>query len=295
MTLRDLPHLRCDCLVHKISIAPASFCPNCYCYVCDIKACECKSWGNGSQPSDHCHAKKGCRDWEMKRREVKNPGLMQQPQPQPQRPTSAPPAAARNPFLHPSADRLLQGPAAARNLHVSGMDLARALFGDRPPNPFTSTITSSSQQAHTNQARAALDTVLQIARSASAPSPMTAEETQRRIALGNAILTSLRSNLTSSISLPTSLPAHNAPQGPSNPEPSPCKAPPSNKAPSDPRRPNVSHTPPSMGGPSTYDQPPPPPPPRPPLLEEQDPLQTQASPNLRFKFKFGPKPPANGP
>lgn len=50
---RDLPHQRylCNVKPFKSGKDAADFCPNCYCYVCDIKASECTEW-KGS----HCQA-----------------------------------------------------------------------------------------------------------------------------------------------------------------------------------------------------------------------------------------------
>lgn len=47
----NLPHLRANCLFHKFS-APhfESFCANCFCYCCDLRASDCKKW------SSHCEA-----------------------------------------------------------------------------------------------------------------------------------------------------------------------------------------------------------------------------------------------
>lgn len=60
VALRDLPHLRPDCVDHKMSTgnsaANMEHCPQCYCYVCDVKVSSCTMWGNGSADRDHCNA-----------------------------------------------------------------------------------------------------------------------------------------------------------------------------------------------------------------------------------------------
>ena len=52
-----LPHARGDCPKHKFQIGSYSVCSNhcaqCYCYVCDAPAGDCKSWGA------HCVAHAG--------------------------------------------------------------------------------------------------------------------------------------------------------------------------------------------------------------------------------------------
>ena len=43
--LSDLPHPRHECVAKPFQKNPEEFCPNCYCYVCDIKASECDKNG----------------------------------------------------------------------------------------------------------------------------------------------------------------------------------------------------------------------------------------------------------
>jgi hypothetical protein len=60
-----LPHMRQHCTEKPFDFPGFStaarnatrmqFCENCYCYVCDIKAGECKSWSTHSGASDHGH------------------------------------------------------------------------------------------------------------------------------------------------------------------------------------------------------------------------------------------------
>jgi len=62
---KDLPHQRHHCgtftFTASLTSSNAAACTNCYCFVCDTKASECSSWGNGSRPSDHCNANPGDR------------------------------------------------------------------------------------------------------------------------------------------------------------------------------------------------------------------------------------------
>ena len=61
------PCSRSDCIRNKFERvafktttaagANATFCEQCYCYVCDKKASECSSWTSGAQP--HCNAYAG--------------------------------------------------------------------------------------------------------------------------------------------------------------------------------------------------------------------------------------------
>ena len=47
--LTDFPHAREHCLVHPLAATEAqSYCPNCYCYVCDRPARDCPSWSSRS-------------------------------------------------------------------------------------------------------------------------------------------------------------------------------------------------------------------------------------------------------
>ncbi|EJK45218.1 hypothetical protein THAOC_36181, partial [Thalassiosira oceanica] len=64
----DMPHMRSDCGLHKfvpdtigLPNNNLQICSNCYCFVCDIPASECKAWGQ------HCHAHPGDAKWKMQR------------------------------------------------------------------------------------------------------------------------------------------------------------------------------------------------------------------------------------
>ncbi|XP_068651458.1 RPM1 interacting protein 13-like [Aristolochia californica] len=66
---RDYPHPRQHCVKFSFSRTPhESYCEQCYCYVCDIKA-PCKDW-KGSEP-EHCHASENDREWKNLRREAR--------------------------------------------------------------------------------------------------------------------------------------------------------------------------------------------------------------------------------
>ncbi|KAG2449316.1 hypothetical protein HYH02_005471 [Chlamydomonas schloesseri] len=75
----DFPHPRSDCAGHPFSrtaggvaAANASRCPQCFCYVCDVRASECTFWGTGLSPHDHANAHAGYRQWTRLRHSVKN-------------------------------------------------------------------------------------------------------------------------------------------------------------------------------------------------------------------------------
>ena len=64
----DMPHMRSDCGLHKfvpnaigLPNNNLEICSNCYCFVCDIPASECKAWGQ------HCNAIPGDAEWKMQR------------------------------------------------------------------------------------------------------------------------------------------------------------------------------------------------------------------------------------
>jgi hypothetical protein len=61
--LSDYPHPRHECVVKSFTKNPEHFCPNCYCFVCDIKASECTEWKDF-----HCKAD---RDIKWRRRRIK--------------------------------------------------------------------------------------------------------------------------------------------------------------------------------------------------------------------------------
>ena len=64
-----LPHARGDCPKHKFQIGShgvcANHCAQCYCYVCDAPAGDCKSWGA------HCVAHAGSSTWQKAREKAK--------------------------------------------------------------------------------------------------------------------------------------------------------------------------------------------------------------------------------
>ncbi|KAG2497725.1 hypothetical protein HYH03_004461 [Edaphochlamys debaryana] len=59
---RDLPHPRMDCAEHPFrestSASNAAHCAQCYCFVCDVKASQCRFWGTGARERDHANARK---------------------------------------------------------------------------------------------------------------------------------------------------------------------------------------------------------------------------------------------
>eukprot|EP00198_Chlamydomonas_reinhardtii_P010077 XP_001699414.1 predicted protein [Chlamydomonas reinhardtii] len=80
---RDFPHPRPDCVSYRFkagasngSGGPAAdaanwkHCPNCYCYVCDVKASECAYWGTGVRERDHANAR-NTPFWTRLRREAR--------------------------------------------------------------------------------------------------------------------------------------------------------------------------------------------------------------------------------
>lgn len=53
---RDYPHARHSCIQFPFKTTPhASFCTQCFCYVCDSLA-PCSLWGDGNNTNNHCHA-----------------------------------------------------------------------------------------------------------------------------------------------------------------------------------------------------------------------------------------------
>mmetsp|Transcript_13439 Transcript_13439/g.44267 ORF Transcript_13439/g.44267 Transcript_13439/m.44267 type:complete len:1465 (-) Transcript_13439:1441-5835(-) len=79
--LRDLPHPRGDCLSFVFSKTVISGCANnalkcenCFCYVCDVVAKDCKSWGDGSSPTHHCHAHHASQYWRGERTKQRGGG-----------------------------------------------------------------------------------------------------------------------------------------------------------------------------------------------------------------------------
>ena len=65
--ITNYPHARFNCLVHPFKGLTKKekriTCDNCYCFVCDILATDCKSW------SDHCVAE-NTKDWQDKRHNI---------------------------------------------------------------------------------------------------------------------------------------------------------------------------------------------------------------------------------
>ena len=59
--LSDFPHSRSDCVTNLFTIDPHKFCPQCYCYVCDVKAIECTKWDS------HCVAQGKELKWKQRR------------------------------------------------------------------------------------------------------------------------------------------------------------------------------------------------------------------------------------
>ncbi|OEU06738.1 hypothetical protein FRACYDRAFT_265572 [Fragilariopsis cylindrus CCMP1102] len=64
--LSDYPHPRHECVVKSFTKNPEQFCPNCYCFVCDIKASECAEWKDC-----HCKADSDIK-WRLQRRKIRN-------------------------------------------------------------------------------------------------------------------------------------------------------------------------------------------------------------------------------
>ena len=60
--LSDFPHSREDCVKNLFRIDPAKFCPQCYCYVCDMNAKDCPKWED-----NHCFAQSTDRIWKQRR------------------------------------------------------------------------------------------------------------------------------------------------------------------------------------------------------------------------------------
>ena len=62
IALRDYPHLRCQCIVVRFSLAnAAAHCQLCFCYVCDLPVAQCSSW------STHCRANPALDAWKVER------------------------------------------------------------------------------------------------------------------------------------------------------------------------------------------------------------------------------------
>ena len=72
--LSDFAHPRYDCVMKPFDKDPEAFCPNCYCYVCDVKASECDHWKiNGENEDDfHCYAESSIIKWKRRRSRLRN-------------------------------------------------------------------------------------------------------------------------------------------------------------------------------------------------------------------------------
>eukprot|EP00198_Chlamydomonas_reinhardtii_P009280 XP_001698617.1 predicted protein [Chlamydomonas reinhardtii] len=84
---RDLPHPRPHCSNQRYresqfgaDVANVAHCPQCFCYVCDVKASECAFWGTGILGSDHANAHPDNTYWarlRMRARVAKPPAARQ--------------------------------------------------------------------------------------------------------------------------------------------------------------------------------------------------------------------------
>ncbi len=69
--LSDFAHPRFDCVTKPFSKDPEAFCCNCFCYVCDVRACDCEQWDNRGEDS-HCFADSKINKWYRKRGRVRS-------------------------------------------------------------------------------------------------------------------------------------------------------------------------------------------------------------------------------
>lgn len=69
--LADFPHSRANCVTHPFASGgdKKAHCENCYCYVCDIPAADCKVWDS------HCKANHEDRRWREERERFKRLGV----------------------------------------------------------------------------------------------------------------------------------------------------------------------------------------------------------------------------
>lgn len=122
--LADFPHSRENCVTNPHARDPASHCPNCYCYVCDILASSCPAW------QTHCHATHGSSKWRKMREDVRKNGgaLVPSPTPATQRTattvTNPPPPPPLNVSGRPDLDEyslraLLQAITAVHPVEIS--------------------------------------------------------------------------------------------------------------------------------------------------------------------------------
>jgi L-rhamnose mutarotase len=72
--LSDFAHPRYDCVIKPFSKDPEAFCPNCYCYVCDVRVSECEKWKlSGDEEEDsHCYAESKIVKWKRRRSKARN-------------------------------------------------------------------------------------------------------------------------------------------------------------------------------------------------------------------------------
>lgn len=59
--LSDYQHSRENCVTHLFIKDPVLLCPQCYCFVCDVKATECTNWNH------HCLARRSEIKWRQRR------------------------------------------------------------------------------------------------------------------------------------------------------------------------------------------------------------------------------------
>jgi hypothetical protein len=72
--LVDFPHARAHCLIHPFEARDfLPFCPNCFCYICDVRAAECTEWAS------HCKATSTNKYWQRMREEWKIKSKRTQP------------------------------------------------------------------------------------------------------------------------------------------------------------------------------------------------------------------------
>uniref|UniRef100_A0A0D9VPD6 RPM1 interacting protein 13 n=1 Tax=Leersia perrieri TaxID=77586 RepID=A0A0D9VPD6_9ORYZ len=75
LACRDFPHPRHLCVSMPFRTSShANHCAMCHCYVCDSPA-PCAFWGEGTKPTDHCHATDKDAKWKKLRQSVKRKNL----------------------------------------------------------------------------------------------------------------------------------------------------------------------------------------------------------------------------
>ena len=91
----DYAHARCNCTLKRWSPAPAAAnaltCANCYCFVCDAPAADCRRWRPDPEPEPqqpaggatggggHCNADDKSERWQSVRRAAKHAWLRASP------------------------------------------------------------------------------------------------------------------------------------------------------------------------------------------------------------------------